>query len=315
MGKNYTRAEIAKMKRKALRIKKRPHLHHHQPSPTTLSESPKSTQSPLCNNHIASVNSESAENEILQNIQIGFNCTNSPTDSSNDGLDAINPRVLFEELNESSPTSESFSSDAVSSTSTEANDTVSNETFQNNQSPVTTSSASTVSRNRGMNQTSQRPTDEDSEIIISRAIVQRISRFFECTRNNKTKACQSARLAVATAMMDAGDEREDLTGNHITKNQIIKALNIPSATGFRMLNKAHKKCIMIANGDKRGFSMNEKDKRQSKYKIDLIHRWNAWIERQRFCIPMPCKNESVFKRDIFRKFIFFTEFFYSACCF
>ncbi|MFN9900711.1 MAG: hypothetical protein ACK55Z_18420, partial [bacterium] len=86
-------------------------------------------------------------------------------------------------------------------------------------------------------------------------------KFFECTHNNTTKACQSARLAVTTSIMDAGDEREELTGNHITKNKIIKALNIPSATVFCMLNKAHKKCIMIATGDKRGFSMNKKDKR------------------------------------------------------
>ena len=117
---------------------------------------------------------------------------------------------------------------------------VNNEVAEHNHSPATdTSLVSTTSTNATQRSTQVHAAD-DFNSIISQAIVQRVSNFFECTCNNRTKACLSARAAVATALMDAGDEREELSGKRVFKNHIINALNIPPSTGFRLFNSAKK---------------------------------------------------------------------------
>ena len=137
--------------------------------------------------------------------------------------------------------------------------------------------------------------------VVSRAIINRMRQFFEYTKKNLTKSCLSAKAAIATAVVNAGDVIDDSVCVKVSDRHIHQILNIPRSSAKWLFKKAKKRRSLIARGDRKGLIMLEKDKRRSKYKIDLIHCWNKWIESQHYCVSMPCKNESVFQRDIFRE--------------
>ena len=96
--------------------------------------------------------------------------------------------------------------------------------------------------------------------VVSRAIVQRIIKFFEYTQKNLTKSCLSAKAAIATAVVDSDDEEEELSGIKVSDHQIQQLLNIPRNSALRVFKKARKLCALLSKGDRKGFTMLEKDK-------------------------------------------------------